>query len=167
MLPLVVRAGGGSARDSLSILDQLLAGAGPDGVTYSRAVALLGVTDGALLDDMVDALAAADAAAVYGTVDRVVEAGHDPRRFAADLLDRFRDLILLAAVPDAAARGLIDASAGPARAHGRPVGTNRRRDAHALCRDRAHRAARDEGDDLTATGARTALRAHATARCGD
>jgi DNA polymerase III subunit gamma/tau len=108
VLPLVVRAGGGSARDSLSILDQLLAGAGSDGVTYARAVGLLGVTDGALLDDMVDALAAGDAAAVYGTVDRVVEAGHDPRRFAADLLERFRDLIVLDAVPDAAARGLID-----------------------------------------------------------
>jgi DNA polymerase-3 subunit gamma/tau len=110
VLPLVVRAGGGSARDSLSILDQLLAGAGAQGVTYGRAVSLLGVTDGALLDDMIDALAAGDAAAVYGTVDSVVEAGHDPRRFAADLLDRFRDLILLDAVPDAAARGLIDAS---------------------------------------------------------
>jgi DNA polymerase III subunit gamma/tau len=109
VLPLVVRAGGGSARDSLSVLDQLLAGAGEEGVTYQRAVSLLGVTDGALLDDMVDALAAGDAAAVYGTVDRVVEAGHDPRRFASDLLDRFRDLILLDAVPDAAARGLIDA----------------------------------------------------------
>ena len=109
VLPLVVRAGGGSARDSLSILDQLLAGAGPDGVTYARAVALLGVTDAALLDDMVDALAAGDAAAVYGTIDHVVEAGHDPRRFAADLLDRFRDLILLDAVPEAATRGLIEA----------------------------------------------------------
>src|ERR1700712_5465844 len=109
VLPLVVRAGGGSARDSLSILDQLLAGAGPEGVVYSRAVSLLGVTDGALLDDIVDALAAGDSASVYGTVDRVVEAGHDPRRFAADLLDRFRDLILLDAVPDAGGRGLIDA----------------------------------------------------------
>jgi DNA polymerase-3 subunit gamma/tau len=109
VLPLVVRAGGGSARDALSILDQLLAGAGPEGVTYARAVALLGVTDSALLDDMIDALAAGDAAAVYGTVDRVVEAGHDPRRFSADLLDRFRDLLLLDAVPDAAAKGLIDA----------------------------------------------------------
>jgi DNA polymerase-3 subunit gamma/tau len=108
VLPLVVRAGGGSARDSESILDQLLAGAGPEGVTYARAVALLGVTDGALLDDMVDALAAGDAAAVYGTVERIVEAGHDPRRFAADLLERFRDLIVLDAVPDAAGRGLID-----------------------------------------------------------
>jgi DNA polymerase-3 subunit gamma/tau len=108
VLPLVVRAGGGSARDSESILDQLLAGAGPEGVTYARAVALLGVTDAALLDDMVDALAAGDAAAVYGTVDRVAEAGHDPRRFTVDLLDRFRDLVLLGAVPDAGERGLID-----------------------------------------------------------
>jgi len=108
VLPLVVRAGGGSARDSLSILDQLLAGAGPEGVTYTRAVALLGVTDATLLDDMMDSLAAGDAAGVYGTVDKVVEAGHDPRRFASDLLDRFRDLILLDAVPDAHGRGLID-----------------------------------------------------------
>jgi DNA polymerase-3 subunit gamma/tau len=110
VLPLVVRAGGGSARDSLSVLDQLLAGAGPEGATYARAVALLGLTDRALLDDIVDALAAGDAAAVYGTVDRVVEAGHDARRFAADLLDRFRDLILLEAVPDAGSRGLIEAA---------------------------------------------------------
>jgi DNA polymerase-3 subunit gamma/tau len=110
VLPLVVRAGGGSARDSLSILDQLLAGADEDaGVTYARAVALLGVTPAALLDDMVDALAAGDAASVYGTVDRIVEAGHDPRRFSVDLLDRFRDLLLLDAVPDAADHGLIDA----------------------------------------------------------
>jgi DNA polymerase III subunit gamma/tau len=108
VLPLVIRAGGGSVRDSLSILDQLLAGAGDDGITYATAVALLGVTDSALLDDMVDALAAADAVAVYGTIDRLVEAGHDPRRFAADLLDRFRDLIVLEAVPDAGDRGLID-----------------------------------------------------------
>jgi DNA polymerase III, subunit gamma and tau len=108
VLPLVVRAGGGSARDSLSVLDQLLAGAGPDGVNYADAIALLGVTDGALLDDMVDALAAGDTSAVYGTVDRVVEAGHDPRRFSLDLLDRFRDLVLLDAVPDAGERGLID-----------------------------------------------------------
>ncbi len=109
VLPLVVRAGGGSARDSQSILDQLLAGASPAGVTYAEAVSLLGVTDGALIDEMIDGLAAGDAAAVYGTVDRVVEAGHDPRRFSVDLLDRFRDLILLDAVPDAADRGLIDA----------------------------------------------------------
>ncbi|MFI2284075.1 DNA polymerase III subunit gamma and tau [Nocardia beijingensis] len=105
--PLVIRAGGGSPRDSLSVLDQLLAGAGPEGVTYARAVSLLGVTDVALIDDAVEALAAYDGAALFGTVDRVMEAGHDPRRFAADLLDRFRDLILLRAVPDATDRGLV------------------------------------------------------------
>lgn len=109
--PLVIRAGGGSPRDSLSVLDQLLAGAGPEGVTYSRAVALLGVTDIALIDDAVDALATTDGAALFGTVDRVMEAGHDPRRFAVDLLERLRDLILLRAVPDAADRGLVAAPA--------------------------------------------------------
>lgn len=107
VFPLVIRAGGGSARDTQSIMDQLLAGAGPDGVTYQRAVALLGVTDVALLDSIADGLAAGDAAAVFGTVQRVVEAGHDPRRFASDLLDRFRDLVLMQAVPDAAERGLV------------------------------------------------------------
>jgi DNA polymerase III subunit gamma/tau len=108
--PLVIRAGGGSARDTLSVLDQLLSGAADEGVTYERAVALLGVTDVALIDDMVDALAAGDGAAVYATVDRLVEAGHDPRRFASDLLDRLRDLVLVHAVPDAAQRGLIQAA---------------------------------------------------------
>jgi DNA polymerase III subunit gamma/tau len=108
VFPLVVRAGAGSARDSLSVLDQLLAGAGPDGVSYTSAVGLLGVTDATLLDDMTDALAVGDAAAVYSTIDRVVEAGHDPRRFAADLLERFRDLMVLDAVPDAVERGMID-----------------------------------------------------------
>ncbi|MFJ9364044.1 DNA polymerase III subunit gamma and tau [Nocardia sp. NPDC101769] len=105
--PLVIRAGGGSPRDSLSVLDQLLAGAGPDGVTYQRAVSLLGVTDVALIDDAIEALAASDGAALFGTIDRVVEAGHDPRRFATDLLERLRDLILLRAVPDATDRNLV------------------------------------------------------------
>ena len=91
------------------MLDQLLAGAGPEGVTYPSAVALLGVTDAALLDEVVDALAATDGASMFGAVDRVVEAGHDPRRFAADLLQRLRDLVVLNAVPDAAEKGLIDA----------------------------------------------------------
>jgi DNA polymerase-3 subunit gamma/tau len=108
VFPLVVRAGGGSARDSLSILDQLLAGAGPEGVTYATAVGLLGVTDDALLDEAIDALAAHDAPAVFRAVDRVVEAGHDPRRFATDLLDRLRDLIVLDAVPQAGGNGLLD-----------------------------------------------------------
>ncbi len=109
VFPLVIRAGGGSARDTQSVLDQLLAGAGPEGVRYDRAVALLGVTDVELIDDVVDGLGAGDASAVYGTVDRLVEAGHDPRRFASDLLDRLRDLVLLRAVPDAATRGLVSA----------------------------------------------------------
>ncbi|WP_369141262.1 DNA polymerase III subunit gamma and tau [Modestobacter versicolor] len=108
VFPLVVRAGGGSVRDSLSILDQLLAGAGPEGVTYRTAVGLLGVTDEALLDEAVDALAASDAPGVFQAVDRVVEAGHDPRRFATDLLDRLRDLIVLDAVPEAGGNGLLD-----------------------------------------------------------
>ncbi|WP_279582393.1 DNA polymerase III subunit gamma and tau [Fodinicola feengrottensis] len=111
VLPLVVRAGGGSARDSLSVLDQLLAGAGEDGVTYERAIALLGVTDATLLDDVCDALAAADGAAVFHAVNKVVEGGHDPRRFATDLLERLRDLVVLERVPDAGASGLIDVPA--------------------------------------------------------
>jgi DNA polymerase-3 subunit gamma/tau len=111
VFPLVLRAGGGSARDTLSILDQLLAGAGPEGVTYERAVTLLGVTDVALIDDVVDALAAGDRAAVFEGVDRLVEAGLDPRRFAADLLQRLRDLTLVQAIPDAAQRGLVDVAA--------------------------------------------------------
>ncbi|MFT7872550.1 MULTISPECIES: DNA polymerase III subunit gamma and tau, partial [Amycolatopsis] len=106
--PLVIRAGGGSARDTQSVLDQLLAGAGPEGVSYSRAVALLGVTDVALIDDMVDALSTEDAATVFGTVEKLTEAGHEPRRFATDLLDRLRDLVLLRAVPESAG-GLVSA----------------------------------------------------------
>ena len=109
VFPLLIRAGGGSARDTQSVLDQLLAGAGPNGVTYERAVSLLGVTDVGLIDDMVDGLAAGDGTSVYGTVDRLVEAGHDPRRFASDLLARLRDLVMLRAVPEAAERGLVSA----------------------------------------------------------
>ncbi|MGH3492265.1 MAG: DNA polymerase III subunit gamma and tau, partial [Sciscionella sp.] len=109
VFPLVIRAGGGSARDSQSVLDQLLSGAGVDGVAYERAVALLGVTDAALIDDVIDALAAEDRATVFGTIERLVDAGHDPRRFATDLLDRLRDLTLLHAVPDAAEQGLVNA----------------------------------------------------------
>ncbi|MGW5681470.1 DNA polymerase III subunit gamma and tau [Nonomuraea sp. NPDC003754] len=107
-LPLVVRAGAGSARDSLSILDQLLAGAEDDGITYAKAVSLLGYTDGDLLDEVVGAFAKREGAAVFQTVNRVIEGGHDPRRFAADLLERFRDLVILANVPEAASSGLLD-----------------------------------------------------------
>ncbi|MFF7157947.1 DNA polymerase III subunit gamma and tau [Streptomyces sp. NPDC008139] len=107
--PLVVRAGAGSVRDSMSVMDQLLAGAAADGVTYAMATALLGYTDAALLDEVVDGIAAGDGAAVFEIVDRVIEGGHDPRRFVADLLERLRDLVIIAAVPDAVDKGLIDA----------------------------------------------------------
>ena len=109
VFPLVIRAGGGSPRDTLSVLDQLLAGADGNRVHYQRALALLGATDVALIDDAVDALSAGDAAALFGAVESVIDAGHDPRRFAIDLLERFRDLIVLQAVPDAASRGVVDA----------------------------------------------------------
>ena len=107
VLPLVVRAGAGSVRDSLSVLDQLLAGADEHGVTYAMAASLLGYTDASLLDEAVTAFAAGDGAAAFQAVDRVVEGGHDPRRFLADLLERLRDLLVLAAVPDAAGKGLV------------------------------------------------------------
>jgi DNA polymerase III subunit gamma/tau len=127
VLPLVVRAGAGSARDALSVLDQLAAGATDEGVTYERAVGILGYTGAALLDETVDAFAAADGAGVFRAVDRVIEAGLDPRRFAQDLLERFRDLVVLDAVSDAGETGLIDLPAdelermrGQAARFGRP-----------------------------------------------
>ncbi|WDM11457.1 DNA polymerase III subunit gamma and tau [Streptomyces lavenduligriseus] len=111
VLPLVVRAGAGSVRDSMSVMDQLLAGAGEDGVTYAMATSLLGYTDGSLLDSVVEAFATGDGAAAFEVVDRVIEGGNDPRRFVADLLERLRDLVILAAVPDAVEKGLLDAPA--------------------------------------------------------
>jgi len=114
-LPLVVRAGAGSVRDSLSVLDQLLGGAGDDGVSYDQAAALLGYTPDALLDEIMDAFAAGDAAGVFRTVDKVIEVGQDPRRFAEDLLRRLRDLVILAAVPEAATNGLLDVAADQAQ----------------------------------------------------
>ncbi|MFK3621797.1 DNA polymerase III subunit gamma/tau [Corynebacterium sp. HMSC056E09] len=107
--PMVIQAGGGSPRDTLSILDQLLAGAGPDGLTYEVARPLLGVTDVGLLDNTVDALANQDKAGLFRLVDDVIEAGHEPRRFAIDLLDRLRDLMILQAVPSALEEGLVSA----------------------------------------------------------
>ena len=100
VIPLVVRASGGSVRDALSVLGQLLAGASDVGVTYEIAVALIGYTDGALLDEAVDALAAHDSASLFKTIDRVVESGQDPKRFASDLLERLRDLIIVGAVDE-------------------------------------------------------------------
>ncbi|MFF5024225.1 DNA polymerase III subunit gamma and tau [Streptomyces collinus] len=111
VLPLVVRAGAGSVRDSMSVMDQLLAGAREEGVTYAMATSLLGYTDGSLLDSVVEAFATGDGAAAFEVVDRVIEGGNDPRRFVADLLERLRDLVILAAVPDAVDKGLIDAPA--------------------------------------------------------
>ncbi|MGW1256019.1 DNA polymerase III subunit gamma and tau [Streptomyces sp. NPDC002513] len=111
VLPLVVRAGAGSVRDSMSVMDQLLAGAGADGVTYAMATSLLGYTESSLLDSVVEAFASGDGAAAFEVVDRVIEGGNDPRRFVADLLERLRDLVILAAVPDAVEKGLIDAPA--------------------------------------------------------
>jgi DNA polymerase-3 subunit gamma/tau len=107
VLPLVVRASGGSVRDALSVLGQLLAGAGKEGVSYDIAVQLLGFTDGALLDDAIDALAARDAATLFATIDRVIESGHDPKRFTADLLERIRDLMIVAALGDASANSIL------------------------------------------------------------
>ena len=103
VIPLVVRASGGSVRDALSVLGQLLAGAGKDGVTYEIAVQLLGYTDGALLDDAIDAIGARDTATLFKTIDLLVESGHDPRRFAFDLLERLRDLVIVDALTDQAA----------------------------------------------------------------
>ncbi len=119
VIPLVVRAAAGSARDGLSILDQVLASAGPDGVTREGAAALLGVTPDALLDGIVDAFAAHDAGAVFGLLDQVMEGGHDPRRFATDVLERLRDLIVLDAVPDAGSTGLLECPADQLERMGR------------------------------------------------
>ncbi len=110
VLPLVVRAGAGSVRDSLSVLDQLLGGAAEAGVSYQQATALLGYTPEALLDEIIGAFAAGDAQGVFTAIDKVIETGQDPRRFAEDLLHRLRDLIIISAVPEAFASGLIDVS---------------------------------------------------------
>ena len=107
VIPLVVRASGGSVRDALSVLGQLLAGAGTDGVSYEIAVQLLGFTDGALLDDALDAIAARDGATLFKTIDRVIESGHDPRRFTSDMLERLRDLMIVDALKDSTANSIL------------------------------------------------------------
>ncbi|GAA2560965.1 DNA polymerase-3 subunit gamma/tau [Neomicrococcus aestuarii] len=127
VLSLVARAGGGSVRDSLSVLDQLMAGAGEEGLDYELAVNLLGYTHAALLDDVVDALAANDSATVFNAVDRVIQTGHDPRRFVEDLLERFRDLIIVKAMPDEAAhiiRGLPEDQLARMRQQANVLGAN-------------------------------------------
>ncbi len=107
VIPLVVRASGGSVRDALSVLGQLLAGAGKDGVSYEIAIQLLGFTDGALLDDAIDAIAANDGATLFKTIDRVIESGHDPRRFTSDMLERIRDLMIVDALKDSASNSIL------------------------------------------------------------
>ena len=164
VLPLVVRAGGGSARDTLSILDQLLAGSDADGIRYDRAVALLGYTDASLLDEIVEAFAAADGAAVFRAVNRVIEGGHEPRRFATDMLDRFRDLIVLASVPDAISSGLLDVPPDRADALKGQAERLRTRLAHPRRRHRRHRARPDARRHLAAAAARADVRAGAAAR---
>jgi DNA polymerase-3 subunit gamma/tau len=127
VIPLVVRASGGSVRDALSVLGQLLAGAGKDGVSYEIAIQLLGFTDTALLDDAIDALAARDGATLFTTVDRVIESGHDPRRFATDLLERLRDLMIVDALgesnPAAILRELPDDQLERMRSQAKHIGS--------------------------------------------
>ncbi|MBN0041682.1 DNA polymerase III subunit gamma and tau [Cellulosimicrobium cellulans] len=108
VVPLVTRAGGGSVRDSLSVMDQLIAGAEDGAVEYERAVALLGFTHATLLDDVVDALAARDGASIFRVVDHVIATGHEPRRFVEDVLERLRDLIVIAVSGDEAQAVLRD-----------------------------------------------------------
>ena len=108
-LALVARAGAGSVRDSLSILGQVIAGSGPDGITYTEVAEQLGVTDTALLDATIEAVSERDGAALFEVIEKVVDTGHDPRRFVSDLLERLRDVIVVQSVPEAAGRGLVDA----------------------------------------------------------
>jgi DNA polymerase-3 subunit gamma/tau len=126
VIPLVVRASGGSVRDALSVLGQLLAGAGKDGVSYDIAVQLLGFTDSALLDEAIDAIAARDGATLYKTVDQVMESGHDPRRFTADLLERLRDLMIVNAFgegdPNSVLRDLPDDQLDRMRTQAKHIG---------------------------------------------
>jgi DNA polymerase-3 subunit gamma/tau len=107
VIPLVVRASGGSVRDALSVLGQLLAGAGKEGVSYEIAIQLLGFTDSALLDDAIDAIAAHDGATLFKTIDRVIESGHDPRRFTSDMLERIRDLMIVDALKDSSVNSIL------------------------------------------------------------
>ena len=156
-LPLVVRAGGGSVRDSLSVLDQLLGGAGPEGVSHDQAAALLGFTPDALLDEIVDAFAAGDAAGVFRSIDKIIEIGQDPRRFAEDLLRRLRDLVILAAVPQAAENGMLEVSSDQAQRLATQVA--------GMGAGELTRAAEVIADGLTAMRGTTAPRLHLELMC--
>lgn len=106
--PLVIQAGGGSPRDSLSVLDQLIAGSGVDGVDYETSAAILGVTNSEILTDAITALASGNRAELFEVVNRVIMSGQDPQQFALDLLSRVRDLLVMSAVPDAVTKGLVE-----------------------------------------------------------
>ena len=112
VLPLVVRAGGGSARQALTVLEQLLAGAGPEGITHCNAVALVGDTDPILLDELIDAFEIGDAGSMFGALDRALRVNDDAWILATNLLRRLRDLVILASVPDAVTHELIDVAPG-------------------------------------------------------
>ncbi|WP_432558857.1 DNA polymerase III subunit gamma and tau [Granulicoccus sp. GXG6511] len=157
VLPLVVRAGAGSVRDSLSVLDQLLGGAAEAGVSYAQAAALLGYTPESLLDEIVDAFAAGDAAGVFACIDKVMEVGQDPRRFGEDLLRRLRDLVIVAAVPDAMASGLVDVAGDQAERLMTQAG--------ALGRGELTRAAEVIATGLTEMRGTTAPRLHLELMC--
>ena len=157
VLPLVVRAGAGSVRDSLSVLDQLLGSSGPGGVAYDNAAALLGYTPDALLDATVDAFAAGDGAAVYATIDKVIETGQDPQRFGTDLLQRLRDVLVASLVPDALTSGLIDLPGDQA--------ARLQAQATAMGQDRATQAAEVIAKGLTSMRGTTAPRLHLELMC--
>ena len=167
VLPLVVRAGGGSPRDTLSLLDQLIAGSDPSTdsgavtVRYERAVALLGYTHAELLDEVVDAFAARDAAAAFAAIDRVVQTGQDPRRFVDDLLERLRDLIVVSATGQGAAAVLRGTSQEELDPHGAAGRRLRRRPALPDGRPRHHRPRRDDRCHLAPPAARAARRPRA------
>lgn len=107
-LALIARAGTGSVRDAMSVLGQIQAGAGPEGITYNETVAQLGFTDDVMLTRFVTAIAAGDGASLFTLIDEVVNSGHEPRRFVTDLLERLRDLLVITQVPDSASSGLFD-----------------------------------------------------------
>ena len=152
VLSLVIRAGGGSVRDTLSVLDQLIAGATQEGVSYELAVNLLGFTPENLLDDVVNALAAEDSTTVFRVVDQVIQSGQDPERFVQDLLERFRDVVIVKAAPDEAA-GIL---------HGMPADQLRRLEAQAnqLGAAEVSRAADITADALTHMSGATSPRLH-------
>jgi DNA polymerase III subunit gamma/tau len=151
-LALVARSAAGSVRDALSILGQLIAGSGPEGLTHDEVSSQLGVTDAALLDDTVDAIASGEGSRLFAVIDRVIDAGHDPRRFATDLLQRLRDLIVLAAVPGDEALAILDAPDSEIEVMRRQVG--------ALTLAELSRAADLVSDGLTQLRGATAPRLH-------